>query len=134
AVLGVEFVLLLNRHPGELEPLLLDLLVALSLFGLEFRELVAGRLPFLARSDPVLRHLLVLLQTLLRSAIPTVAPLQTHRGRGSEARGESDMAGAAKRPKRRLQPPQGSVGPERTSTSRRRVFVSRAARPSDPAK
>src|ERR671931_1618757 len=60
ALLGVELVLLLDRHPRELEPLLLDLLVSLRLLGLELRELIAGRLPFLASSDLVLRHLLFL--------------------------------------------------------------------------
>src|SRR5207244_9083519 len=57
AALGVERVVLLHRHPGKLAPLPLDFLVALGLLRLELRELVARRLPFLAGSDPVFRHL-----------------------------------------------------------------------------
>src|SRR5436190_4724758 len=80
-LLGVELVLLLDWHPGELEPPFLDLLVSLRLLGLEFRKLVPSRLPLLAGSDLVLRHLLLLLdpgrrrnrstvgQTLVRSGI-----------------------------------------------------------------
>jgi hypothetical protein len=60
AVLGVELVLLLDRHPGELETLSLDLLVSLRLLGLELGELVPSRLPFLAGSDLVFRHLISL--------------------------------------------------------------------------
>jgi len=56
AVLGVELVLLLHRNPGQLAPPPLDLLAALRLLGLELRELVAPRLPLLAGSDLVLRH------------------------------------------------------------------------------
>src|SRR3954452_14970171 len=58
AVLGVEHVLLLDRHPRELATLALDLLVPLSLLGLELRELIPGCLPLLARSDLVFRHLI----------------------------------------------------------------------------
>src|SRR5215218_4263962 len=60
AVLGVELVLLLDRDPGEIEALSLDLLVSLCLLGLELGELVPGRLPFLAGSDLVFRHLISL--------------------------------------------------------------------------
>jgi len=56
AVLGVELVRLLDRDPGKRESLLLDLLVSLSLLGLELRQLLPGRLPFLPRSDRVLGH------------------------------------------------------------------------------
>src|SRR5213076_2408906 len=57
AVLGIELVLLLDRDPGEIETLPLDLLVSLPLLGLEPGELVPGRLPFLAGSGLVFRHL-----------------------------------------------------------------------------
>src|SRR2546423_2152717 len=60
AVLGVELVLLLDRDPGESEPLALDLLVSLRLLGLELGELVPGRLPFLTGSNLVFRHLISL--------------------------------------------------------------------------
>jgi hypothetical protein len=59
-VLGVELVPLRDRDPGELEPLPLDLLVSLSLFRLELRQLVACRLPLVARSDLVPSHLVSL--------------------------------------------------------------------------
>src|SRR4051812_34728236 len=59
AVLRIELVLLLDRHPRKLPPLLRDLPRALSVFGLELRELVTGRLPFLARSGCVRRHRLL---------------------------------------------------------------------------
>src|SRR6266545_1079644 len=58
AVLGVELVLLLDRDPGEIEALSLDLLVSLRLLGLELGELVSGRLPLLAGSDLMFRHLI----------------------------------------------------------------------------
>src|SRR5205807_6818140 len=57
SVLGVERVLLLDRHPGEIATLALDLLVPLGLLGLELGELVAGHLPFLAGSSSVFGHL-----------------------------------------------------------------------------
>jgi hypothetical protein len=60
AVLGVELVLLFHRDPGQIETLGLDLLVSLRLFGLQPGQLVPGRLPFLASSDPVSRHLISL--------------------------------------------------------------------------
>src|SRR5207253_11272611 len=56
-ILGVELVLLLDRDPGEIETLSLDLLVSPRLLRLEFGELVPGRLPFLAGPDLVFRHL-----------------------------------------------------------------------------
>src|SRR5207237_6942254 len=56
AVLGIELVLLLDWDPWELETLSLDRLVSRRLLGLELRELVPGRLPFLAGSDLVFRH------------------------------------------------------------------------------
>ena len=55
-VLGVELVLLLHRDPGKLTPLLGHLLAELGVLGLELRELVASRLPFLAGSDLVVGH------------------------------------------------------------------------------
>src|SRR5207245_8085198 len=63
AVLGVELVFLLDHDPGEIETLALDLLVSLRLLGLELGHLVPGRLPLLARSDLVLRHLISLRRT-----------------------------------------------------------------------
>src|SRR5207249_5385597 len=60
ALLGVELVLLLDRDPGEIATLALDLLVSLRLLGLELRELVPGRLPFLAGSNGVFWHLVSL--------------------------------------------------------------------------
>jgi hypothetical protein len=56
AVLGVESVVLVDRNPRKLEPLPADLLVALRLLGLDLRELLARRLPFLTDSSPVLGH------------------------------------------------------------------------------
>src|SRR5918996_1544346 len=58
---GVELVLLLDRDPGELEPLPLDLLVSLGVFRLELGQLVACRLPLVARSNLVPSHLVSLL-------------------------------------------------------------------------
>jgi hypothetical protein len=55
-LVGVELVLLPDHDPGELEPLPLDLLVSLSLFRLELCQLVACRLPLVARSDLVPSH------------------------------------------------------------------------------
>src|SRR5262249_39881292 len=57
ALLGVELVFLLDRYPGKLEPLTLDLLVELRLLGLELGKLVAGGPPFLGRCDFVVSHL-----------------------------------------------------------------------------
>src|SRR5204863_6847370 len=77
AVLGVELVLLLDRDPGEIATLALDLLVSLRLLRLELGELVPGRLPFLAGSNLVFRHLLSLRWTrttpreLIRSSVAT---------------------------------------------------------------
>jgi hypothetical protein len=42
AVLGVELVRLLHRHPGELTPLIGDLLAELRVLGLELCQLVAA--------------------------------------------------------------------------------------------
>src|SRR5215218_8364749 len=55
-VLGVELVLLLNRNPGKLTPLLGRLAAELGVLSLELRKLIASRLPLLAGSDPVLGH------------------------------------------------------------------------------
>src|SRR4029077_6359795 len=57
AVLGVELVLLLDRDPGEIATLARDLLVSLRLLCLALCELVPPRLPFLAASNLVFRHL-----------------------------------------------------------------------------
>src|SRR6185436_4344860 len=57
AVLGVELVFLLDRDPGEIESLALDLLISFRLLCLELCELVSRRLPFLAASNLVFRHL-----------------------------------------------------------------------------
>src|SRR5207237_5633792 len=75
AVLGVERVVLLHRHPGKLAPLPLDFLVALSLLRLELCELVARRLPFLPGSDLVFGH--------LRSSCQTRRPWPPRRVLGS---------------------------------------------------
>src|SRR5207248_6560579 len=58
AVLGVKLVLLLDRDPGEIATLALDLLVSLRLLGLELGELAPRDLPFLAGSNLVFRHLI----------------------------------------------------------------------------
>src|SRR5205085_6554786 len=77
ALLGVELVLLLHRHPGELATPALDLLVSLRVLGLELGELVACGLPFLASSDLVFRHLV----SSRRAGSPdqTRGGLETHR-------------------------------------------------------
>src|SRR5437870_5252967 len=67
AVLGVELVLLLDRDPREIETPCLDLLVSLRLLSLELGELVPGRLPFLAGSGLLLRHLISLQSEIERS-------------------------------------------------------------------
>src|SRR5450755_3207496 len=55
-VLGVEPVLLLHRNPGKLTPLLGHLLAELRVLGLELRECITTRLPFLAGSNLVVGH------------------------------------------------------------------------------
>src|SRR5436853_7826592 len=55
-VLGVELVLLLHRDPGKLTSLLGRPLAELGVLGLELREFIASRLPFLAVSDLVRGH------------------------------------------------------------------------------
>jgi hypothetical protein len=76
AVLGIELVLLLDRHPGKLQALLLDLLVALRVLLLELGELVAGGLPLLSGARRVsgrllcFRHVASLLLALLLYLIP----------------------------------------------------------------
>src|SRR5207245_2947826 len=55
---GVDVVLLLDPDPGQIATRFRNLLVLLRLLGLELRELVPGRLPFLAGSDPVFRHVI----------------------------------------------------------------------------
>src|SRR5690242_19884971 len=72
AVLGVELVLLLHRDPGQPAALLGHLLAELGVLGLELRELVARRLPLLARSDRLVGHrrLLCRLPLLDRRATP----------------------------------------------------------------
>src|SRR3954469_23427103 len=61
ALLGVEDVFLLDRHPGQLTPLLGDLARELRLLSLELRQLLASSLPFLPCSDLVSGHCVVLL-------------------------------------------------------------------------
>src|SRR5947209_6153275 len=56
AVLGVELVLLLHGHPGQLPSPRGDLLAELGVLGLELRELLASCPPFLAGSDLAVRH------------------------------------------------------------------------------
>src|SRR6476661_9556737 len=67
AFLGVELVLLLDRDPRKIETPFLDFLVSLRLLSLELGELVSGRLPVLACSDRVLRHLISLQSQIERS-------------------------------------------------------------------
>src|SRR4051812_48858057 len=55
-VLGVEHVLLLDRDPGKLAPLLRRLAAELGMLGLELRDLLARRLPLLPGANPVLSH------------------------------------------------------------------------------
>src|SRR4051812_32891571 len=70
AALGIELVLLLDRHPRKLPPLFRDLPRALGVFGLELRELVTCRLPLLARSSCMRRHRLLLRRHIIRVARP----------------------------------------------------------------
>src|SRR4051812_17416863 len=56
AVVGVEYVVLLDENPRELAPLLGHLPAELGLLGLELCQLVAGGLPFLAGSMRVVGH------------------------------------------------------------------------------
>src|SRR3954470_17423798 len=56
AVLGVEDVLLLDRYPGQVAPLLGDRSRELRVLSLEFRQLVASSLPFLPCCDLVVVH------------------------------------------------------------------------------
>src|SRR5215475_4550477 len=99
ASIGVERVLLLDPHPGELHSLLLDLLVPLSLLGLELRQLVPGRLPFLAGSDRVLRHRFLLLVDLGRSRESDILRRSdaTVQGVGPRLRGKLIGAGHQRR-------------------------------------
>ena len=53
-------VLLLHRYPGKLTALFGHLLAELGVLGLELREFIASRLPFLAGSDRVLGHVRLL--------------------------------------------------------------------------
>src|SRR6185295_7253488 len=76
AVLGVELVFLLDRDPGEIESLALDLLVSLRLLCLELCELVPRRLPFLAASNLVFRHL----SSFHRAFEPNPSPDRTIQG------------------------------------------------------
>jgi hypothetical protein len=55
-VLGVEAVVLLHRHPGELAALLADRVAQLRPLGLQLCELIAGGLPLLAGSNVVIGH------------------------------------------------------------------------------
>src|SRR5919202_2284120 len=56
ALLGLEAVLLLDRHPGKFPPLLRQLVVAAGELLLLREQLIARRLPLLLCADPVLRH------------------------------------------------------------------------------
>ena len=56
AVLGLEPVVLLDRHPGELPPLLRELVTAMGELLLLREELFARRVEFLLRADLVLGH------------------------------------------------------------------------------
>src|SRR5581483_1420738 len=73
AVLGVELVVLLQRHPWKLPPLLRELTRSLGVLRLQLRELVTGRLPLLARSGCVRRHRLLLRHHMVRVVAPRPA-------------------------------------------------------------
>src|SRR4029079_7548226 len=124
AVLGVELVLLFDRHPGQRQPLLVNLTVSLRLLGLEFRQLVSGRLPVLASSDRVLGHLIyLLLELLARSDTPkpiSPPPRSTRTRRGGAAR-------AACRGARRDPSACGRAGRSRASRTRGRATCCRTA-------
>src|SRR5205085_2214918 len=55
-VLRVELVLLLDRDPGKLAPLLGDLLAELRMLGLELRKLITSRLPVRSGRNVVVGH------------------------------------------------------------------------------
>src|SRR5947208_9048117 len=90
AVLGVELVLLLDRDPGEIETLSLDLLVSRRLLGLELGELVPGRLPFLAGSNLVLRHLSSFRRTRALPREPNPSSNRTLQGSRNETHGDPE--------------------------------------------
>src|SRR5439155_26095067 len=90
AVLGVELVLLLDRDPGEIETLSLDLLVSLRLLGLELGELVPGHLPLLAGSNLAFRHLHLL-------SLDSNGPARADPIVGSDATGITKIRPAATR-------------------------------------
>src|SRR5215204_1941250 len=54
--LGLEAVVLLDRHPGKLPPLPRELVVAVGELLLLREQLVARCLPLVLRADPVLCH------------------------------------------------------------------------------
>ncbi len=56
ALVGLEPVVLLDPHPWQLPPLLRELITEPGVFLLASQQLFAGRLPFLAAPDLVIRH------------------------------------------------------------------------------
>src|SRR5207244_2402871 len=121
AVLGVELVLLLDRDPGEIATLSLDLLVSLRLLGLELGELVPGRLPFLAGSDLVFRHL-----QLLSVGLELSRTSRSHRRIGRYRDHEVRLAGTRKLIASVLEPQ-----PHCSTRSARRRLMGAAAALSD---
>src|SRR5262245_48602541 len=120
AVLGVELVLLLDRHPRELEPLVLDLFVSARVLGLEPRKLVSGGLPFLAGSDRVLRHLPNLLSAVSGRASPPA--IRQHSGQKRDP-------GPTANSSRTMQP----ACSKRPASARNRRSARRAGDPNRPA-
>ena len=77
ARLGVELVVLLDRHPGEGAAPALELLAPLRLLGFELRELAARGLPFVTGTDGVLGHVVSSRTLLVRTGTPGSG--ETHR-------------------------------------------------------
>src|SRR3954469_8063424 len=98
ALLGVEDVVLLDRHPGQLTPLLGDLARELRVLGLELRQLPARSLPFLPCSDLVSGHCVVLLSDV--AGYDPSGSRNSSAPRGTLERGCT--SGARQRPRRSL--------------------------------
>src|SRR5437870_6204303 len=61
SVVGLEAILLVDRHPRQLSPLARQLVIAAGQLLLASQQLLAGDKPLLARSYLVLRHRVCLL-------------------------------------------------------------------------
>src|SRR5918995_5311809 len=81
ALVGLEPVPLLDRDPRQLAALPCELVAHPGVFLLASQQLLAGRLPFLAAADLVIRHrgCLLFVCTL---APKTAAGTETHQARG----------------------------------------------------